>query len=92
MAKKVPITRLGKFFGAEDYDLDVGMGSEWLEGDMNFTLVLYRVNRIKTKKLLNRTNTAYASPVKVVIELSNRKILHNITQLRVTRICFGLVR
>ena len=50
MAKKVPITRLGKFFGAEDYDLDINMGSEWLEGDMNFTLVLYRVNRIKTKK------------------------------------------
>ncbi len=50
MAKKVPITRLGKFFGSEDYDLDINMGSEWLEGDMNFTLVLYRVNRIKTKK------------------------------------------
>jgi hypothetical protein len=50
MAKKVPITRLGKFFGAEDYSLDIDMGSEWLEGDMNFTLVLYRVNRLKTKK------------------------------------------
>jgi len=50
MAKKVPITRLGKFFGAEDYSLDIDMGSEWLEGDMNFTLVLYRVNRNKTKK------------------------------------------
>jgi hypothetical protein len=42
---KVPITRLGKFFGAEDYALDVEMGREWLEGDMNFTLVLYRVDR-----------------------------------------------
>jgi hypothetical protein len=50
MTKKVPITRLGKFFGAEDYSLDIDMGSEWLEGDMNFTLVLYRVNRNKTKK------------------------------------------
>lgn len=46
---KVPITRLGKFFGAEDYSLDVEMGREWLEGDMNFTLVLYRVDRYKTK-------------------------------------------
>ena len=46
---KVPITRLGKFFGAEDYSLDLGMGREWLEGDMNFTLVLYRVDRYKTK-------------------------------------------
>jgi hypothetical protein len=46
---KVPITRLGKFFGSEDYSLDVEMGREWLEGDMNFTLVLYRVDRYKTK-------------------------------------------
>ena len=38
MEKKVPITRLGKFFGGEDYDLDISMGREWLDGDMNFTL------------------------------------------------------
>lgn len=50
MAKKVPITRLGKFFGAEDEHLDISMGEEWLHGDMNFTLVLYRINRLKTKK------------------------------------------
>jgi len=45
----VPITRLGKFFGSEDYALDIGMGMEWLEGDMNFTVVLYRIDRRKTK-------------------------------------------
>ena len=44
----VPITRLGKFFGGEDYNLDISMGREWLEGDMNFTLVLYRVDKKKT--------------------------------------------
>ena len=50
MAEKlVPITRLGKFFGAEDYSLDFGMGEEWLIGDMNFTIVLYRIDRRKTK-------------------------------------------
>jgi hypothetical protein len=46
---RVPISRIGKFFGAEDYDLDISMGEEWLHGDMNFTLVLYRVDRQKTK-------------------------------------------
>ena len=40
---------LGKFFGGEDYTLDIGMGQEWLEGDMNFTVVLYRIDRYKTK-------------------------------------------
>jgi hypothetical protein len=49
MEKLVPITRLGKFFGAEDYSLDIGMGEEWLLGDMNFTVILYRIDRQKTK-------------------------------------------
>jgi hypothetical protein len=47
--KLVPITRLGRFFGGEDYALDIDMGQEWLEGDMNFTVILYRVDRYKTK-------------------------------------------
>ena len=46
---RVPISRIGKFFGVEDYDLDISMGEEWLYGDMNFTLVLYRVDKQKTK-------------------------------------------
>jgi len=50
MQKLVPITRLGKFFGGEDYALDIGMGEEWLLGDMNFTVILYRIDRYKTKK------------------------------------------
>ena len=45
---KVPITRLGKFFGAEDFDLDISMGEEWLHGDLNFTVVLYKIDRQKT--------------------------------------------
>ena len=49
MEKLVPITRLGKFFGGEDYVLDIGMGEEWLLGDMNFTVILYRIDRYKTK-------------------------------------------
>jgi len=46
---KVPITRLGKFFGDEDFSLDISMGEEWLHGDMNFSLILYRVDKQKTK-------------------------------------------
>ena len=46
---KVPITRMNKFFSEEDFSLDIGMGEEWLYGDMNFTLVLYRVDKLKTK-------------------------------------------
>ena len=46
---KIPITRLGKFFAYEDLNLDIQLGEEWLHGDLNFTLVLYRVDRMKTK-------------------------------------------
>ena len=49
MQNLVPITRLGKFFGGEDYRLDISMGEEWLIGDMNFTVILYRIDRQKTK-------------------------------------------
>ena len=49
MEKKVPITRIGKFFGGEDFALDISMGEEWLVGDMNFKLILYRIDKYKTK-------------------------------------------
>ena len=49
MTNRVPISRLGKFFGERDFNLEVEMGQEWLIGDMNFTCVLYRVDRNKTK-------------------------------------------
>ena len=49
MTNRMPISRVGKFFGAEDYNLDLSIGEEWLYGDMNFTIVLYRIDRMKTK-------------------------------------------
>ncbi len=45
----MPITRIGKFFDANDFELDTAIGAEWLYGDMNFTVVLYRIDRMKTK-------------------------------------------
>lgn len=50
MTRRVPITRLNKFFAEEDYNLDIEMGREWLNGDMNFTLVLYSVDQQRTIK------------------------------------------
>jgi hypothetical protein len=41
----VPITRVNKFFSEEDYLFDVQSSREVLEGDGNFTVILYRVNR-----------------------------------------------
>ena len=48
MDNKLPITRLGKFFSQDDFDLNIQMGQEYLHGDLNMKLVLYRVDRTKT--------------------------------------------
>jgi len=48
MINRVPIRRLEKFFGEQDFDLEVQMGREWLEGDLSFSLVLYKIDRKKT--------------------------------------------
>lgn len=47
--KKVPITRNNKFFGAEDFDLEMGFATEYLEQDANQTVILYRVDLQKTQ-------------------------------------------
>ena len=49
MKSNVSITRLGKFFGDRDFELEIGMGQEWLIGDMNYTCVLYKIDRNKIK-------------------------------------------
>lgn len=49
MTNRMPITRIGKFFSENDFQLDISIGEEFLYGDMNFTVVLYRVDRMKTK-------------------------------------------
>jgi hypothetical protein len=48
MDNKLPITRLSKFFSNEDFDLQIEMGQEYLHGDLNMKLVLFRVDRQKT--------------------------------------------
>lgn len=42
---KIPISRLGKFYRQEDFDLDMELIQEYLHGDLNFTFILYRVDR-----------------------------------------------
>jgi len=43
--KITPITRMDKWFSQEDFKLEISMGREVIEGDGNFTVILYRVDR-----------------------------------------------
>ena len=48
MSKKLPIKRMSKFFSEEDFDFNVQIGQEYLHGDLNMKLVLYRVDTEST--------------------------------------------
>ena len=45
---KIPIKRNCKFFGNEDFDLELGFAKEYIEQDANQTIILYRVDLQKT--------------------------------------------
>lgn len=46
MSKKIiPINRVNKFFSSEDFNLEIELGREYVEGDINMTVILYQVNR-----------------------------------------------
>ena len=47
--RKIPIKRVNKFFSGRDFELEIQMGREAMEGDGNFTVVLYRVDRETTQ-------------------------------------------
>jgi hypothetical protein len=47
--RKTPINRINKWFSQEDFSLEVSMGREAIEGDGNFVVILYRVDRRMTE-------------------------------------------
>jgi hypothetical protein len=44
-SRKMPITRINKWYSREDFELEVSLGREAIEGDGNFVVVLYQVDR-----------------------------------------------
>lgn len=47
--KITPITRVNKWFSSEDFNLEISIGREAIEGDGNYTLILYKVDRNATQ-------------------------------------------
>ena len=47
--KITPITRVNRFFSEEDFFLEISMGREAIEGDGNFTVILYKIDRSMTE-------------------------------------------
>lgn len=76
MKNKLPVTRLSKFFNQEDFDLQIQMGQEYLHGDLNMKIVLYRVDRIKTD-----TDSIYAEVGKDEIKFLPPIEVHGLVQI-----------
>lgn len=47
--KRVPVKRNTKFFGVDDFNLELEFAKEYIEQDANQTIILYRVDYSKTK-------------------------------------------
>lgn len=47
--RRFPITRVQKFYDETDFGLENEMAREFVEGDLNFVVVLYRIDRIKSQ-------------------------------------------
>lgn len=69
--KVIPINRASKFYGWEDYNLEVTIGREYIESEIDFRVVLYRIDHEKTNfdDLYGEVD-AYQIKYKTPIELS----------------------
>jgi hypothetical protein len=47
--KKFPINRIGKFYDEIDFGIENEMAREYVEGDLNFVIVLFQVDRTETQ-------------------------------------------
>lgn len=47
--KRNPINRNNLFFSEEDFQFEINMGMDYLEQDINQTIILYEIDPIKTK-------------------------------------------
>lgn len=45
---RIPITRLSRFYDEKDFDLELDMAKEVIEEDVNFSVVLYRIDKINS--------------------------------------------
>lgn len=79
--KKVPIKRNTKFFSQEDFDLEIGFASEYIEQDANQTIILYRVDLDSTKvndiyKEAKKDSIRFKTPIElpVIYEIDDAEL------------------
>lgn len=71
----VPITRMSKFYGETDFLYEISCGREYLEGDIDFRVILYRVDYEKTNTddlygEVEANQIKYKTPIELSCSLS----------------------
>lgn len=72
MSKKNPIKRNQLFFSKSDFDLEIDLAKEYLESDMNQTIVLFEVelSKINTNDIYHETskkNIRFKPPIELTV-------------------------
>jgi hypothetical protein len=78
MNRKNPINRNNMFFSKSDFDLEIELARDYMEGDMNQTVILFEVDLSKTNTNdiyheASKKNIRFKTPV----ELTVRYEIHN---------------
>lgn len=74
---KIPNTRLSRFYDDSDFDLEMDMAREVIEEDVNFTVVLFRIDRTKSNNDIygesNSREIRFLPPVELKVLLNLQK-------------------
>lgn len=63
-----PVTRNGKFYSQEDFQYELGILEDYLEGDLHQTIVVYQVDRERTNTdsiYQETTNIRFRMPIEI---------------------------
>lgn len=72
---KIPLTRLSRYYDDVDFEMEMEMASDVIEEDANFTVVLFRIDRVKSNVDVygesNSREIRYLAPIelKVIFKL-----------------------
>jgi hypothetical protein len=66
---KVPVKRVGFFYSEEDFKLDMQIANEYVKNDLNFKVILYRIDLVNTQTNIygetKAKNISYLDPIEV---------------------------
>ena len=73
MNKKIPIKRNQVFFSKSDFELEIDLAKEYLETDMNQTIILFEVELSKTNindiyHEANKKNIRFKTPIELTVK------------------------